>query len=141
MNSRVQSYGILLLTLLIGVLLGFLINGQIVRNRMDKARASFQKKEGRLEELLNKVALSDSQKQVVKPIFEAHFRRMREIHGELRQELRSEMREFRESLSEYLDEEQLRTLEAELRMGRRKNGRHRGPGPGNRPPHEPPPRH
>lgn len=128
MNSKFQTYGILLATLLIGILLGFLINGQIFRIRMQKAKASFQNTEGRIEQILEKIALTDSQRKEVVPIFEEHFDKMKGIHRRLRLEVRGEMQEFKGSLSEFLSEEQIIQLESEMRFSRRRKTRRDGPG-------------
>lgn len=126
MNSRIQSYGMLLATLLIGVLLGFLINGQIVRNRMDKAKSVLQDRGGRIEKIFDKMDLPDAKREEIRPVFEAHFQKMRGMHREFRSEVRKEMSVFKSALSEHLTAEQLQQLEAEMRLSRRKNPRKPG---------------
>ncbi|MCI4671490.1 MAG: hypothetical protein MRZ79_25330 [Bacteroidia bacterium] len=133
MNSKVQSYGILLLTLLIGIVLGFILNGMLVRHRMEQVRSVFQNRDQRVEHLLDKINVTAQQRKIIKPILIEHFDKMHELNKQVRREMRSEMMDLRVNLGEYLDEDQMGKLTSEMRFFRRKRPRKNG-----RPPLPPP---
>jgi len=125
MKSKLQSFLILFLTLCIGIALGFLINGQVVKHRLEKNKEFFRNRKGNITQILQDTDLSEKQRDKIAPILEHHFGRMLHIHREHKEEFRIEMEALRDSLGVYLSEAQLRQLGREMRVLRRKNFRKR----------------
>jgi len=133
-----KPYLMLLLTLLVGFAAGFLTNGYLTRQKIERVRNFMEQPASFEQRLIGDLDLPDSTAAVVRPILQDHFQRVRELHRDFRQNMRSEFTALREALTPYLDEGQLRKLRHNLQR-RGSNGPHR-PHRGHRPrpPHQPP---
>ncbi|MEO0899911.1 MAG: hypothetical protein AAFY71_26090 [Bacteroidota bacterium] len=119
MNTRLQSVLLLISTLFVGIILGFLINGQFVKMRFAQHREMFKNPEKRLEIILDKSGLDDKKTQLIRPVLQSHFEKMHNISQQHRAEFRGQMSQLKEELLNYLSEEEVKKLGKEMRMFRK----------------------
>ncbi len=137
MSPRTKSILLLLTTLVIGLLLGALINGYFVRQRLDRL-GSLMTRDGyssRLVEVVNPT--SEEQRQALRSVLEGAAPRAIQIMRQSREDMRALNDSVKSELEEILSQEQMARLEEHLRFRRRGPWRGR-PGFDERGPPRPP---
>jgi uncharacterized membrane protein len=144
MRIETKSAVILLVTFLLGGLIGVLAMGAIGQRRA--SRVAEMRERGfamQLERLIE--PRDEEQREAIQAVLSAAADRNRETMEGAREEIRSSLEEMREELEPLLDEDQRARLdEAAKRFRRGPPGRPPGepgfgpPGPGRRPPEQPP---
>ena len=140
MNVRVKTTIVIVATLIIGMVVGALIDGALHRRRTrDFFRKPFEK---RLETLMERtISPDDSQRDTVRIILDDHMLRMKEIAGRHGQEMAAVMDTLKQQLSMVLTDDQMTRFNEHIgrlhRMVKRQPpwGKGHGPGPGLMPPH------
>jgi uncharacterized membrane protein len=128
MRIETKSAVILLLTLLLGVLIGVLAAGAVAQKRMSRIaelreRGIAMHVEGIVE------PIDDAQREAIRAVLEEIGQRNRVVMTEAHQQIRGNFEELREQLDPLLDDEQRQRLEAAAERFR--GGRGFGP-PGRR---------
>lgn len=121
--TKSKPYLILLLTLILGIAIGFLGSGLVVRNKIQDLR-KMKTREGMAQVLERMLDLEEAQIPQVRPVLEEHALRMRDLWDKHRDERRVEIDKLFEALQPVLTEEQLIELRASTR--RMINGGQRG---------------
>ncbi len=132
MNTATKSYLLIISTLFIGFAAGYLTNGYVLRQKVDRARHLVQGGDEIVERLITDLELDQPTADQVRPILTAHFSEVKSLQQGFRQEMRAHMGELMESLAPILTEDQLKQFRRHLRpiRGRQPGpGRHRGPPP------------
>jgi cytosine/adenosine deaminase-related metal-dependent hydrolase len=136
MTARVKSSLLLVATLLIGMVLGALLNARLAEQRLERI-ASLRSARGFSAFIERSIEYRDeAQREAVRAILDRAGARMTAHMEETRREVRALFDSTRAELSTVLTEEQLEQLEQRLEMGRQ-NRRPRG-GPRRPPPGAPP---
>lgn len=141
LNVRTKSFLLILLTLMIGFTAGFLTSGRLASQRFQKIKHRWQEKERFVDHLLTEVLKASPEKQeVLRPILEQHFVTMDSINRSFRGAMRQGAFEMREAMRPHLSPAQIKKLEDNMRMRKRKRHQPRnGPPPGGRRPPGPRP--
>ncbi|MBT8401612.1 MAG: hypothetical protein KJO98_14135 [Rhodothermia bacterium] len=138
MSPRTKSILLLLATLIIGLLLGALINGYFVRQRLDRL-GSLMTRDGYSSRLIEVVNPSnEEQREALRSVLDGASPKAIEIMRESRQAMRALNDSVKAELEDILTEEQMARLEEHLRFRRRgpwRDGRPRLEEPG--PPRSP----
>ena len=144
MNTKIKSGIILLTTLLIGFVIGFLTSTQVKESRIRELR-TFGSAEGFRFMMEHMLELDDEQKDEIRPVVDKYAKKNFELMKNFRGEFSVLMKEFHKELTPYLTPEQIERLnefgkrgremrrkEEFPRYGRRRSGRGPGgnPGPG-----------
>lgn len=137
MDPKYKSLLLLLTTLLIGIIIGMLVSGYMFKQRIRDIRVRMDEKGSYLERLEDKADLSTEKWELVRPIIEGHFERMRDIRLSMREEMRMERDSLQNALREQLTEEEMEhVIHQMMGMFPRRHGK--GPGKGMRKPMPPP---
>ncbi len=112
--AKSNPYLLLLLTLVLGIAIGFLGSGLLVRNKIKELR-KMQTREGISHSMEQALNLSEAQIPLVRPVLEEYALRMRDLLQEHRIERREEIDRLFEALEPVLDEGQLQELRARTR--------------------------
>ena len=112
---KFKSTLIILVTLIVGIVIGFLINGQITHRKFKRV-VEMGMEEGFKNRLYNFIQPTADQKELIDPIIEDYARKNSAIFKNVRSEHDSLMDVFHEELKPLLNEDQLSKLED---MGRR----------------------
>lgn len=137
MNSRTKSVGIIIGTLLAGILLGSVITGAVYQNRAEK-QERLRKPGGFVEHLEEMVDPHDeAQWQTIYPIVEKTGRRHREIMNGARTALNASFDSMLVELAPHLDADQMERLKEKQAKMRRKLSGPPGPHGGGGGPHGP----
>lgn len=142
MNTRIKSGILLLTTLMIGFVIGYLTSTQIKGSRIRELR-TFGSAEGFKFMMEHMLELDDEQKEVIEPIVNQYAKENFELMKNFRGEFILLMKDFRSELKPHLTNVQIRRLEEfgergrELRRkgksprhGRKRFGHGRGGDPG-----------
>ncbi|MFH1943549.1 MAG: hypothetical protein ABIL68_15710 [bacterium] len=121
MKIQYKTALILILTLLVGMVLGALIHGAVMRDRFEQRIFRMRTDEGFSQRMEGIIEPDDSQKKAMREIVRKHFRRM----SEHQKEFRSMMDSLKVELDSILTDEQKKRLEQRLGL------------PGGRPPGPP----
>lgn len=113
-TAKSKPYLILLLTLVLGIAIGFLGSGMLVRNKIKNLR-NMQTREGISHSLERSLDLKEEQIPLVRPVLEEYALRMRDLFQAHRVERRDEIERLFEALEPILDEGQLQQLRARTR--------------------------
>ena len=113
-SAKSKPYLILLLTLALGIAIGFLGSGLLVRNKIQDLK-NMQTREGMALSLERSLELSEAQIPLVRPVLEEHALRMRDLFQEHRRARRTEIDKLFEALEPVLNDEQLQQLRARTR--------------------------
>jgi hypothetical protein len=125
--EKSRPYLLLLLTLVLGIAIGFLGSGLLVRNKIQDLR-KMQTREGMAVSLERMLDLSEEQIPLVRPVLEEHAVHMRDLWDHHRQERRAEIDKLFKALGPVLSPVQLQSLQDRTR--RMLNGKpHGGRGP------------
>ena len=139
MKTSTTTVLVLLVTLSIGILLGSLLHGAVMRSRMERHFKELRKPGGFITRMDDYLELEGTQKETVHKILEKHHL----ILSEHRMRMETLMDSLKQDLSQHLTDEQLKRLE-ERRPGRGPKGgppgkRWKGfPGPDSIPQGKPP---
>ena len=151
MNTKIKSGIILLTTLLIGFVIGFLTSTQVKENRIRELR-TFGSAEGFKFMMEHMLELDGEQKDAIRPVVDKYAKKNFELMKNFRGEFSVLMKEFHKELTPYLTPEQIERLNEfgkrgrEMkkrgdppRYGRRRFGRGHGGDQGSGPGHRRPP--
>ena len=118
MKTKTKSSLIIISTLLIGIVLGFLLKSWITENRFDKFK-SRRGPEG-LVKMLNEVIQPDEhQKAEIEPVLRKFQIRFQEVMTMSRKEMAVTIDSLRSELKPLLNEEQLERFNEKMKFGRR----------------------
>lgn len=109
MNKKLKILSILILTLLIGVIIGFLISGRITSHRIESMKSNY-KETGFGKEIMRIIKPTQEQRQLIAPIFRQYAQKNRELMGTMHEEQMLVFDELKESLKEVLDDDQIERL-------------------------------
>lgn len=135
MNNKLKYSLIIISTLLIGFIIGFLVSGRLTHQRMEKMKQNYAD-QGFAHDFMHMIKPTPEQREELKPIFE----RYGDLNREMVQENIEAQRELFEGLEEeitpFLNEEQLERLQRFKKhwRDRRSNKRHKKPHSGSKPP-------
>ena len=145
MNTKIKSGIILLTTLLIGFVIGYLTSTQVKENRIRELR-TFGSAEGFKFMMEHMLELDDEQKDAIRPVVNEYAKKNFELMKNFRGEFSVLMKEFHKELTPHLNPEQIERLnefgkrgremrrkEESPRYGRRRYGRGHGDDPRSRP--------
>ncbi|MEM7368788.1 MAG: hypothetical protein AAF587_09290 [Bacteroidota bacterium] len=137
MNPKYKSLLLLLTTLFIGIIIGMLVSGWMVKKRIQDMRSGIEVKKNFIERLEHQVDFSEEKWEQIRPIMEEHFERMGEIRKTMRYGIRLEKDSLHNALEQQLSEDEIDHIFQQMwRMG--PAGRGKGPrrgGRDSRPPH------
>lgn len=129
MNIKVKTTLIIIITLLIGILIGALLNRVLLQHRIK--RAFLMQTPGFFITLYEDIIEPDSeQSKLIREILDKHVKRMSEIRKNFRKDLQSELESLRKELDPTLTPEQKKRLQNRLPLPFRRFRRfpdHRGP--------------
>lgn len=131
MKAKHKSLLLLLSTLLTGIIIGMLLNGWVVKQRIDSMRKTMEKPGHFMERLEERTNLSEEKFKAIQPVLESHFERMKEIRQTMRYGMRIEKDSLAHALHEHLTEEEVDQFFKHLWM---KGEHRRGPRHGRKPP-------
>lgn len=137
MSARTKSLLLLIVTLLLGVVVGALLNARLAQERMERI-AFLRSERGFMRFLEDVVEPEDaSQRQLIREILRTSAQRMAQVRTRHHAEMQSVLDSTRAQLEEVLTDEQLERLDERLQQ--RRFDRRRGPGRRGPPPHRGPP--
>jgi Spy/CpxP family protein refolding chaperone len=131
MNDKIKFSGIIIGTLLIGFVIGFLTNGRLVKSRIDRMQ-SFYTEKGANRAFMRVLDPTPEQMEQIRPILQQHARQNKELLKHHRSEQQALFLELENELRPLLTDEQMEKLE-ELKHRwqerfTRPGGHGRGPG-------------
>ena len=131
MNDKIKFSGIIIGTLLIGFVIGFLTNGRLVKSRIDRMQ-SFYTEKGANRAFMRVLDPLPEQMEKIRPILQQHARQNKELLKHHRSEQQALFLELENELRPLLTDEQMEKLE-ELKYRwqerfARPGGHGRGPG-------------
>lgn len=139
MTPRVKSLLLLLATLLIGIVLGGIINARMAEERMERI-ASMRSSRGLLRYMERMIEPQDAQQRAaVRAILEHAAERMTDVSEQRRREIQAIVDSARAELEQVLTAEQMRQFEERIermeqrRQEFRQRRERRGPPPGRGP--------
>lgn len=114
-------------TLAIGMVLGWMISGHLVRQRVHKYM-KMKEKGGFEAHILEVTTPTDEQAAKIKPILSRHGSQMEALYTAHRARVDSTVKDLRDSLSLYLDTDQMKRYDESFkkRKSKRIGGRHGG---------------
>jgi len=132
MNDKLKFTGIIIGTLIIGFVIGFLTNGRLVKSRIDKMQ-SFYTEKGADRAFIRVLDPTPEQMEKIRPILRHHAQQNRELLGHHRSEQQALFLELEDELRPLLTDEQMERLEVlknrwQQRFGRPGGGHGKGPG-------------
>lgn len=113
MKTKFKYSLILVSTLLIGMVVGFLISGRITSTRVDKMK-SYYTDMGFDRELINIIRPTPEQRKKIAPILKKHATLNREMMEDFHEGQVELFLELKEELAEYLDDTQINQLDRKL---------------------------
>jgi len=126
MSSKLKNSLIIVATLLLGVIIGFLISGRFTKLRLDNMKLNFTE-QGMNRHMMKVLQPSPEQLDEISPIFDKYGEIRREQLFEHHQVQQKIFKDFEEELIPYLNDDQIKRLK-EMKEG----GRDRFPGMNNR---------
>ena len=136
MNTRTKSSLVIIGTLLIGMILGAVITGGIMRNRVFDRMERLRTAEGFKHRMEKIIQPDEDQRAKVNEILEEHFSRMQRLGDVMRQDFETRNDSLYQELEQVLRPDQIERLKQRMERLRR----FAPPGSGPRPHHEHPPR-
>lgn len=129
---NVKSSAIIVVTLLVGMLIGFFVAGRLADKRIKHLEeiSRDHRKEGK--KLAERLQLTENQRDSLRPIMQEHLKAKHELMSEHRKEMDSLRDEMFSSIRPKLNQEQLNRLD---RMKKRAERRAHRPPKHNRPNH------
>jgi len=134
MNDKIKFAGIIIGTLLIGFVIGFLTNGRLVKSRITRMQ-SFYTEKGADRAFMQVLDPTPEQMEKVRPILQRHAQQNRELLNHHRDEQQLLFVELEDELRPLLTQEQMERLEDLKNRWRQRfdrSGRGRGRGAGRR---------
>lgn len=131
MKAKQKSLLLLLSTLLTGIIIGMLLNGWMVKQRIDSMRNTMEKPSHFMERIETRTDLSPEKLKAIKPVLDSHFERMKEIRQTMRYGMRIERDSLAHALRVHLTEEEVDQFFKQIWMKGEPRGRK---GHGRRPP-------
>ena len=125
MNPKVKSFLLLLISLLVGMLLGFLLKTKIIDYRFEQIRG-LRKPDAMQNMMIEIIEPSEEQLNELKPILEKHQSKFASIMLESRVNAKILIDSLVHDISKVITEEQLERLHEHLPLMERDSGR-RGP--------------
>lgn len=135
MNIKAKNSLIIIVTLIIGIVIGFLISGRVTNYRVENMRSDFTD-QGMHSHLMRVIKPTPRQLEEIEPIFEKYANMRKE---QLFNHLNSQKKMFRDfemELKPFLDDDQILRIERmkhnyedrfhNFKQGRMKNGRGQG---------------
>lgn len=123
MSARVKSILLIVATLLIGLLLGALLNARLAEQRMERI-ASLRSERGFVRYMEDVVApANEAQREALRDVLHRAGERMAAHQERSRQEARAMLDSTRAELAEILTPEQLQRLDDRMQANRRGRGR------------------
>lgn len=83
MNIKVKTVSILVFTLVIGMVLGALIHGAVMRNRFKQTAFRMRTQWGFVERMERVIQPDDSQREEMRKILRKHFQKMNQFQAEM----------------------------------------------------------
>lgn len=124
MNVQVKSSIIIIVTLIIGVLLGAMVSGPLLHSRMDRRLHGMRTAHGLADRFEDIVQPDESQRDTVRAILAVHSRQVHEIMSRSHAELSEAMDSLQNELAPVLTEDQKDRLNSHLEnLPDRKPGR------------------
>ena len=136
MKLGIKNTLIIVITLLLGILIGFLANGRLTRLRIDNMRRDFIER-GMERKIINAIKPTDEQMEKLKPIFDEYNEKRIILMEDHFADKKNLYDEFEEEISQYLSDEQIQRyehLKKNMRNempGRVGKGKNDNPGRGN----------
>ena len=122
MNTRIKTGILLLTTLLIGFVIGFLTSSQVKESRIRELR-TFGSPEGFKYMMEHMLELDDKQKDAIWPVVDEYARKNFELMKNFRGEFSELMKELHKELTPHLTQEQIERLNKFGERGREMRGR------------------
>lgn len=107
MNTRVKTILVIVITLAIGMVLGALIHGAVMRNRVKDMAFRMRSNEGFMRRMEMIIQPDESQREALRKILRKHFQNM----SQYQENFRAMMDSLRTELEPILTEEQKKRLE------------------------------
>ncbi len=125
-NAKTKSILLILATLVIGFVIGFLVSGRLTHQRIRKM-VEIRKSKGFQKELVQVIQPTEAQAPLVNPILESFGTRLDSMHMRHRAEMQENMALLELSLEPLLQPAQMVKLKRRLKRmeGRRKKGGHK----------------
>ena len=123
---KTKSTLIIIATLIVGIIIGFLINGLITHNRY-KRFVEYRKEEGFKSRFYKHFDLTGDQKELIDPIMDKYAKMNSTLMTDFRKKFDSTMSEFHNEVEPYLTPEQIERMEqSKDRFGKRPPAKLRG---------------
>jgi hypothetical protein len=110
MKKRLKYSIILIITLFIGIVLGFIINGRLVNQRINKMKDNFSET-GFGREIKSVILPTPEQEKLIKPIFRDFASSNHDLMNNFHDSQKKLFSELKEKLTEVLDEDQIKRLD------------------------------
>lgn len=110
MNNKIKFTGIIIGTLLIGFVIGFLANGRLVKSRIDKMQ-NFYTEKGANQAFIRVLDPTPEQMEKIRPILQRYAQQNRELLTNHRIEQQAFFLELEDELRPFLTQEQMERLE------------------------------
>lgn len=137
MNTKTKSSLVIIGTLLIGMVLGSVITGAVMRNRVFDRMERLRTMDGFRHRMEKIIQPDEDQRAKVHEILKEHFSRMQRLGETMRQDFEARNDSLYKELDEVLRPDQIERLKDRMKRLRR----FAPPGGDHRPPHDRPPRH
>jgi len=131
MNAKIKSGIFLVITLLIGFVIGFLTSTQVKESRIRELR-TFGSPEGFKYMMEHMLELDEKQKDAIMPVVDEYAKKNFELMKNFRGEFSVLMKEFHKELTPHLNPEQIECLNEFGKRGREMRGRRGSPRDGER---------
>lgn len=140
MKAKHKSLLLLISTLLTGIIIGMLLSGWMVKQRISSMRKTMEKPSHFMERIESRTDLSREKLKAIEPVLDSHFERMKEIRQTMRYGMRIEKDSLARALSTHLTDEEVDQFFKQMWMkgeGRGRMRHDRRPPPDRRgPPHQ-----
>ncbi|MCF6170179.1 MAG: YhcB family protein [Bacteroidales bacterium] len=124
MNEKIKFTAIILGTLIIGFVIGFLTNGRLVKSRIDRMQ-SFYTEKGANRAFVHVLEPTPAQMEKIRPILQEHAVENRDLLFTYREDQEALFLHLEDELRPYLTDEQMEKLEE---LKHRWQGRFQGKG-------------
>jgi hypothetical protein len=111
MSMKIKTALVLLVTLVIGIILGALLDRAYIHNKFKKEFSSSRTREGFVERMEKIIVLTPEQRARVKPVLEKYGDRLMKFHDEFRGRMQELFKSFHDELEPLLTPEQMKNLE------------------------------
>lgn len=118
MKKSVQTTGLLILTFVIGMAIGFLVNGIIISHRIDKMK-SYYNNTGFSKKIMRVIKPTEEQRDTLSVVLRAYARENRELIGEYRKGQNELFEQHKIELQGILTEKQVQRLERHYKRQKR----------------------